>query len=445
MSAAVFDVIRGTAGDGSSLDFFRAARHLLILSRHGGDALIQLGLHDVVGVVRTLDGIRGGPTDGDGDGLVFRHFHGLTGLRISWGLGIGLAGVSRKVSGVVGGECCEQTRHVADFRAAVGSAGGVAPQADHGADRLHDVGTIAIDCRAGNLLDTGLRGCNGIASGVASLSAQDIVPSFVGIDDLETLVGQYGGRAGRVTGIAGRPIADQDILIELNTVARGRVVVINAVIERHGGHVRGIHQPSNLIDIGRVLIILAVRNQLRKARAIILIAAHIEVRAALAGKVSDVLLEHSLGKCHGGGVGDINRCSRTVIRTRLLSQAVRRVQDCIHMTRRIHQRDDLNALAVRIADDGFHLSLGQRIPIWVIIVRLVARLDTGLHRVARERTVSTVNAVAEAHILQQEAQAVVADRQFQVVIIVILKRINDILDLAHGEILSAAIQMENLH
>ena len=115
------------------------------------------------------------------------------------------------------------------------------------------------------------------------------------------------------------------------------------------------------------------------------------------------------------------------------------------MPRGVDKGDDADASLRRIGDDAVHLSLGQRIPIWVIIVRLVARLDTGLHRVARERTVSTVNAVAEAHIVQQEAQAVVADRQFQVVIIVILKRINDILDLAHGEILSAAIQMENLH
>ena len=98
-----------------------------------------------------------------------------------------------------------------------------------------------------------------------------------------------------------------------------------------------------------------------------------------------------------------------------------------------------------MGDDAVHLSLGQRIPIWVIIVRLVARLDTGLHRVARERTVSTVNAVAEAHIVQQEAQAVVADRQFHVGVVVRSQRINQGLNLIDREILSAAIQMENLH
>ena len=114
------------------------------------------------------------------------------------------------------------------------------------------------------------------------------------------------------------------------------------------------------------------------------------------------------------------------------------------MPRGVDQGDDADASRRRIGDDAAHLRLAQLAGAGGR-VGTVARLDTGLHRVAGERVVSTVNAVAEAHIIQQEAQAVVADRQFQIVIIVIRKRINDTLDLVLGEILSAAIQMENLH
>ena len=111
------------------------------------------------------------------------------------------------------------------------------------------------------------------------------------------------------------------------------------------------------------------------------------------------------------------------------------------MPRGVQQGNYPDALLFGIADDGVHLVLGQCVPIWVIIVRHVAPLDTGLHIIAGVG--STVH--SDGHIFQQEAQAVVADRQFQIVIIVIRKRINDTLDLVHGEILSAAIQMENLH
>ena len=53
--------------------------------------------------------------------------------------------------------------------------------------------------------------------------------------------------------------------------------------------------------------------------------------------------------------------------------------------------------------------------------------------------------VFQRHVVQQEAQAVVADRQFQIVVTVLCHFVDEVLDLLLRKILSAAVQMEDPH
>ena len=262
-----------------------------------------------------------------------------------------------------------------------------------------------------------------------------------------THASQERGGGGGVTAPAGGPIADDDIVVK--GAGRSISIVVNTVVERHGGHARGLHLRSHIVDIGNKITILAAGNQTGKAAARhvvgILVAAHVEILAALVGKVLNVLIHQRQGEVHRCGVGHVNSPGGVAVSRVGDAHILHAVQDGVHVTRSVQQGNYPDALAVRIADDGVHLSLGQLVICTGIIVCLVARLNTGLHRFARERTVSTVSAVAEAHITQQEAETVVAHGQLHVGVVVRSQRINDTLDLVHGEILSAAIQMENLH
>ena len=110
------------------------------------------------------------------------------------------------------------------------------------------------------------------------------------------------------------------------------------------------------------------------------------------------------------------------------------------MARGVQQRDDADALCVGIADDGIHLRLGELVAVGVIIISPVARLDSGLDRLA----VIGGNIDGNRHIIQQEAKAVVAESQFQMRIAGFCDRIDQADDPVFRKILTARIQMHDL-
>ena len=108
------------------------------------------------------------------------------------------------------------------------------------------------------------------------------------------------------------------------------------------------------------------------------------------------------------------------------------------MARRIEHRDDAHALFLGIGKDSVHLGLRQLVDIEVII-GLVARVDRRLDGI----TLVGRAVHGQAHIVQQEAHAVVADRKHHIVEASRSGIVNDLLDAVHGKILSAAVEHDD--
>ena len=110
------------------------------------------------------------------------------------------------------------------------------------------------------------------------------------------------------------------------------------------------------------------------------------------------------------------------------------------MSRGIKHRDDLNARFIGIGNDGVHIALGQHTGSCTgKAVAAVAALDSRLNSI----TLVLRPVHRDGHIIQQEAQAVVAEGQLDMRIVIFRQLIDDALDLTDGEILSAAVQVEN--
>ena len=120
------------------------------------------------------------------------------------------------------------------------------------------------------------------------------------------------------------------------------------------------------------------------------------------------------------------------------AQSVHRIDRRVHVARCVEQGDDLNALGIGILDDGIHVALAQLAGGAGRKVRVALLNGTG------DSCAAVVLAVdRQGHIVQQEAQAVVAEGQLQVREVIFCQLIDDALDLTDGEILSAAVQVEN--
>ena len=122
----------------------------------------------------------------------------------------------------------------------------------------------------------------------------------------------------------------------------------------------------------------------------VLIGAKIEVgRSVSCSKIVNVLLQKGIEEIDCGFVGNINGTNR-----RLTVVAVRRVlnakllhgnQQCIHVTGAIDKWDNTNATLARMRKNGIHLGLREGISIWIVVVCLVARLDSGFDIIASVR------------------------------------------------------------
>ena len=419
------------AGDGS-----------LFIGR-GGFGGIRSGHHNggdggIIGGVLTskvvfADGCSRCFAHGHGDGLVLGDLDvaGTGALIIP-------PGIRNKVSGILCGKRRDQPVHIADLVVIVDGFGGITPQADHAACGGGVV--VTGDVGAVGFLDTVLRGANGITRGIACLSAQHIVPGIVGVDDLVALFSQEGSGGRGIAGPAGGPVGYRNVGVK---GAGGSVaVIVDAIVEGHGGHMGGFDLPGHSVDVGNKIAILAGRDQPCKAavRHIIgiLIAAHIEDGAVLTGEVLNVLVDQSQGKVYRCGIGHIHRAGRVTVSGIWDSHRFHAGQNGIHMAGGVDQRDNANAFLIRIADDGIHLRLGQLICTSVIVCP-VACLNPGFDSF----TGIGLTVGCDAHVIQQEAQTVIADSQFQMSIVILSKRIDQSLNLVHGKILPAAVKMEN--
>lgn len=96
------------------------------------------------------------------------------------------------------------------------------------------------------------------------------------------------------------------------------------------------------------------------------------------------------------------------------------------MARCVDHRDDTEALGLRIGNDLVHFGLRQFVR-REIIISLVARMDRRSDLLTRiGRAVH-----GQAHIVQQEAHAVVADRKHHIVEASRSGIVNDLLDAVH--------------
>ena len=201
----------------------------------------------------------------------------------------------------------------------------------------------------------------------------------------------------------------------------------------------------------------------------------------MVSEIGNILLQKGFCEGHRLGIGHIDGSDGTaIIQIVVPGQRLSRMQYRIHMSRCVDQRDDGDVLFFGVGDDAIHLRLGQ-LAAACHGVGVIPRLDGILYRIAG-KTVLTASrrscfrsgcghflcggfllhqadgglllfsfdgrrfdAVFQRHVVQQEAQAVVADRQFQIVVTVLCHFVDDVLDLLLRKILSAAVQMEDPH
>ena len=326
-------------------------------------------------------------------------------------------------------------RSLADHAGFRLGTGIVRPDAEHGANGVADHAA-----REGSLIKS-----TGLSSIALRISlAQHPIIIAIGINQLEALAGKLGCRHGRITRPAARPVADNDIRVKRAT---GSVVIeVNAIIERHRCHLGIFNHLCNIIDILHIIAVLARRLQVAEAHGTagiliigILVRAHVEKLAALPREVIDVLLQQRLRKRHSRVVGHINRTDRAVIGTGLPCQFLSRIQDRIHVARCVDARNHAHALGSGIGNDRVHLGLRQLVDIEVIIF-FVARVDSLGHRVAAVRH----SVHRQGHVVEQKAQAVVAECQLELVIAVRAHLVEQCDDPVLAEILTAAVEVQDL-
>ena len=311
------------------------------------------------------------------------------------------------------------------------STGIIRPDAEHGADRIADRAA-----REGSLVKS-----TGLSSIALRISlAQHPVIAAIGVDQPEALIGKVRSGHWGIIAPAVRPVADDDIRIKR---AAGDVAIkIDTVVERHRGHASGLDHSSQLVDIFHIRAVITRRLQVAEAHGAtridiirILVRAHVEELAALAGEVIDILLQQRLRERDSGGIRHVDRADRAIVGAVRHRQRGRRAQDRIHVTRCVDARNHPHALGLGIGDDRIHLGLRQLIDVKVIVL-FVAGMNRRLDSLAAIRRPIH----RQGHIVQQETQAVVAHRQLDIVKSSRRCIVDDLFDTINAVILTAAIQ-----
>ena len=267
----------------------------------------------------------------------------------------------------------------------------------------------------------------------------------MGVDKLEAHGSQVRRRHGGIAAPAVGPIANHNICVK-GTV--GCIVLeVDAIVERHRLHASTLNQRSHLINVINIVAVIASGQEVAKAHSTagklivgILIRAHVEILATLARKIINVLLQQRLSKGGRSGIGNINGAARTAVRTSHTGQFFCCIQNGVHMTGRVDAGNHAHALLVGIANNFIHLTLGQLIGGKVIIISITC-LNCSLNVIA------TVGFAIDRqlHIVQQEAQTIIAHCQLDIVEASAGCIINELLNAAGGVIFSAAVQEEDIH
>ena len=214
------------------------------------------------------------------------------------------------------------------------------------------------------------------------ISAQHIIPIRIGIQNPEAVFLQVGRAAVAAAAI---PVADDEVRIDRALILD--VIIVEAVIERHGGHTGALDHCGDRVHVGDEIIVHSIPLEPLKARSrsVILVRTHVEVLAALAGKISNVLLQNCLRKGYRLGVGHVDGglgvdgslgvVVRQIVHT---GQILRRGEDRIHVSGGIHQRNDGNAALLGVSKDVVHLVFGQ-LTFACSRVSFITGLDSGLH------------------------------------------------------------------
>ena len=116
-----------------------------------------------------------------------------------------------------------------------------------------------------------------------------------------------------------------------------------------------------------------------KSVVCVLIRAHVEIGAALAGKIINVLLQKGFRKGYRLGIGHVDGGLGVVIRQPARTgQFLRRGEDRVHVSGGIHQRNDGNASRTGVSNDVVHLGFGQFTAACSRVL-FISGLDSGLH------------------------------------------------------------------
>ena len=172
----------------------------------------------------------------------------------------------------------------------------------------------------------------------------------------------------------------------------------------------------------------------------ILVCAHVEVLAALAYKVVNILLNQRLRECNSLCIRQVNGSRRIFISNSTKSQRFHAINDGIHMTRGVDERNNRDALFISIRDNLIHLALRQLVGIEIVVCFIAC-----VNRLRNRLTAVCLVLCCHRHVIEQEAQSVIAHAQFQIVISICGSVVNDLLDTVNAEILSAGIKMDDLH
>ena len=233
--------------------------------------------------------------------------------------------------------------------------------------------------------------------------ANHIVPLVVRIDNAEVLRCKRRRRSILVG--AGIPIADNDIRIKI--LGRGLILIIEAIVKCHDSKAIALHHSGQAIDKGGVCRVL-LRGHRSKAA---LVRRNVKVLAgAVLCKVRHILLHQCLYEGKACRVRGINcpvhagaaRSRRSV--NNIQAQCLHPTNHRLKVTRCIEHGDDPNLFLPGIVDQLLHLGLGQLIGPGIIKF-LVALLNgagdlvTGIRRAIH----------FHGHVVQQEAQAIVAE------------------------------------
>ena len=257
----------------------------------------------------------------------------------------------------------------------------------------------------------------------------------MGVDQLE--VRRQVGRPGVV---AVGPIADHDLAAPVLQRVLQVAVGAEAVVEHQSGHAlacdvvrqRAQHvRQLGILGLGKVFVAALVRSK-------------VEI-VALAGKIVDIFFHQLRDKgdrlvvVHAEGLGG------DTLAVCVAGEDIHRHAQRLHgrdqrvgVARNVNHGDNPDALAGGIGIDDVHVRLCQLVGAKVLIA-LVARLDGTLHRVA------VIGDTAGRHrqVIGQKAQAVVAEGQLDVRVVTGLGIVDDCLQIVHGEIFSAAVDVDN--